>query len=370
MKHLNHFAAIAVLATAAACARACEPFACAVLDFDPAPGQFVNDPLYVDPALALGAPNGNGGSEPDNTSLVSLGGFGGSITLGFDHTVFDDPANPFGMDAIVFGNSYWVAGDSNRRWAEAGTIEISRDVNSNGLPDDPWYLIPGTHIANPVSQWSSVTWDDNVADPTYPPADANWLPPGASGVWSTYGYLLPGAVFNVLVLENPNGLQAEEEGVYGYADLSPTASLPDGAEADEFYTRPDDPFIAGITAGSAGGDAFDIAWAIDAATGAPAGLDGFDFVRITTGVDFIAGILGEISTEVDAVADVAEGSLGDGDGDGDIDADDLVLFAQCLAGPQVAVPPSPCRVMDMNQDGDVDLDDFAAFTQQWTGQQP
>ena len=52
-------------------------------------------------------------------------------------------------------------------------------------------------------------------------------------------------------------------------------------------------------------------------TGETAQLDGFDFIRITNGVNYLAGILGEISTEIDAVSDVAEGSFGDADGDGD-----------------------------------------------------
>ena len=232
---------------AAGAAVADSPFATTVVDFSPAPGQFVNVPPYDDANSALGAPVGGGTANPDNSKLVSLGGFGGSITLKFDHTVMDDGANPHCMDAIVFGNSHWVGGNANRHWAECGTIEISRDSNSNGLPDDAWYLIPGSHITDPAGQIQMQTWDDDVADATFPPEDEAWIPPGYSGTWVTQGYRLPPGVFDVVILENPNGPDATDEGVFGYADFAPVLLLGDldgdnivdnpNLLADEFYTR-------------------------------------------------------------------------------------------------------------------------------------
>lgn len=289
------------------------PFASSVLEFRPAPGQFVNVADFNEPGKALGPPRGGGTSAADNTSVVSLGGFGGSITLGFDHTVEDDPFNPFGMDAIVFGNAFYLGGDSDRHWAECATIEISLDVNCNGQADDPWYLIPGSHIVDPDGQYAAQTWDDDTADDTHPPLLASWIPPGRSGVWTTEGYLLPPEVFGQVPVINPAG-GGDAEGIFGYAEYSPTLVLGD-LDADnvvddpliipeEFYTVPDDPMTVGITPGSGGGDAFDIAWAIEPLTGLPAGLPGFDFIRITNGVNTIVGPLGELSPEIDAVADV------------------------------------------------------------------
>ncbi len=355
------------------------PFASSVIEYTPAPGQFVNDSLFNDPVKALGRPYGDGFQDPGNSSLVTLGGFGGIIVLGFEQTVWDDAANPFGLDAIVYGNAFWVSGNPNRKWAECGHIEISRDVNGNGVPDDPWYLIPGTHITDPISQFEEQVWDDDIADATYPPADASWLPPGASGTWSTSGYALPLELFGAVVLENPLGLDAEDEGIFGYADTSPTLALGDldgdGAVEDpaalpeEFYTRPDNPFLVGLTPGCGGGDGFDIAWAIDPVTGLPAELEGFDFVRLTTAVNVVSpGMpLGEKSTEIDAVADVVEGQLGDAENDGDIDFADFAIFSACLLGPHHPIPPSPCRVMDFEQDGDLDLHDLAVFQVAFTG---
>jgi len=366
-----------LLVLAVSRATADSPFAVAVVEFAPAPGQFVNQPGFMDPVRALGAPVGAGTSEQGNQSVVSLGGFGGSITLAFDHPVSDAAANPRGLDAIVFGNAFWFGGDPNRHWAECAYLEISRDANSNGLADDPWYLIPGSHLTDPVGQYEVQTWDDDLGDTTYPPLNPAWLPPGASGTWTTAGYRLPPAVFDTQVLDNPNGPEAVEEGGWGYAEFGPTLILGDldadnvvddaGMTAADFYTVPDDPFEVGLTPGSGGGDAFDIAWAIDPGTGLAAGLDEFDFIRVTNGVNHLTQLFGEISPEIDAVADVAPGPMGDGNWDGAVDLADLPVFLDCLVGPDVALGSVGCRVMDFDGDDDVDVQDYGRWQIAFTG---
>jgi hypothetical protein len=297
-------------------------FATVVHEYRPAPGQFVQDPALNDPTRALGPPVGAGVHDGDHTKAVTLGGFGGTIVLGFDRRVPDDPRNPMGLDAIVFGNAFWVGGDPNRRWAEPAVIEIAIDANGNGLPDDPWYTIPGSHLGLPARSWDEQTWDDDIEDTTYPPAYAWWVPPGESGVWTTGAFRLPRDPFETsLVLDNPNGPFATEEGVWGYADCSPVLVLGDlngdGTVDDplmtpeRFYTRPDNPMRVGIDPGSGGGDAFDIAWAVDPVTGAPANLPGFDFIRITNATNVVFGPFGERSAEISAVAIVSPAAAQD-----------------------------------------------------------
>ncbi len=298
-------------------------FADTLLAYTPAPGQFINNPLFNNPARALGPPVGAGLSAPDNSKLVSLGGPGGSITLRFSPPVTDDPCHPLGLDAIIFSNAFWIAANPNRKWTEAGVIEISRDSNSNGLPDDPWFLIPGSHLPNsppssvPADTLQLFLWDNSSSTST-PPANLDWYPsqqfyPGFPPTFTSATFRLP-SLFDSPILQNPLGLDSTLEGVWGYADASPTLLLGD-TDADDlidnpaltpadFYTHPDNPFAVGITPGSGGGDAFDIAWAVDPLTGAPAELDRFDFIRITTSPNAIAGALGEISTEIAAVARV------------------------------------------------------------------
>ncbi|MBL8762654.1 MAG: hypothetical protein JNM07_00105 [Phycisphaerae bacterium] len=307
---------VALMAAASPAAAAPpSPFATRVLDYSPAPGQRVNDPSFNDPTRALGAPVGGGPYSPNNTKVVTLGGFGGSITLGFDHRILDRRHAAGGLDFIVFGNAFWAGGNPNRRYAEGAIIEISLDANGNGLADDPWFLVPGSHVPSPSTAWYTQIWDDNLADPAYPPYVAGWVPFGRSGTWSTSGYKLPNPPFGAsAVLTNPNGLGATVEGVWGYADLSPTLPLGDldgdgipddpDMEPEDFFTRPDDPRAVGITPGSCGGDAFDIGWTINPLTGLPANLPGFDFIRITTAVNAADPVLGEISAEISGVAEV------------------------------------------------------------------
>lgn len=339
---------IATLASMVHAAARAGDFADAVVAYSPAPGQFVNNAMYNNPARALGAPAGGGTfSPPEVQKVVTLGGLGGSLVLRFSQTVLDDPCNPFGLDAIVFGNGYWVASNPNRKFAEAAVIEISRDVNGNGIADDPWYVIPGSHIpvapgGAPNTVLESQAWDNNAGTPT-PPSNTAWYPGGAPASFTTTTFGLP-AIFDVQVLQNPLGVNAVREGVFGYGDCSPTMLLGD-TNADniidapsltegEFYTAPDNPLAVGMTPGSGGGDAFDIAWAVDPATGRPPALplDGFDFIRLSNGINFIAGALGELSPEISAVSDARpRESFYDRTGDGLATVDDLYRWHELRA---------------------------------------
>ena len=61
--------------------------------------------------------------SPDNTKLVSLGGFGGSITIGFDHPVYNNPHNPFGVDLTA------------RYYAVGAELGLPERLARQGLPD-------------------------------------------------------------------------------------------------------------------------------------------------------------------------------------------------------------------------------------------
>lgn len=360
------------------------PFATRVLEYRPAPGQFVMLPsaeglLFNDPSRALGAPIGGGTLTAGNTKAVTLGGFGGSLTLGFERTILDRACNSMGLDAIVFGNAVWVSGNPLRRWGEAGVIEISRDVNGNGLADDPWFVVRGASLPTaPQGVWRAQAWDNNSGTAT-PPSNITWYPAGPvfpnwPSAYSTSTFELP-AEYASLVLENPPTAPPGEEARWGYADMTPALLLGDmsgaqgdplrdnlltdpedrpGISPDEFYTWPDDPRSLGITAGSGGGDAFDIAWAVHPQTGAPAGLDGFDFIRISTGVHAVLGVFGERSSEVSGVAAVRSVYRVEGDAnrDGRVDFLDLniVLGAFGEAG--------CCVGGDVNCDARVDFLDL------------
>ncbi|MBL8761717.1 MAG: hypothetical protein JNL50_10480 [Phycisphaerae bacterium] len=75
----------------------------------------------------------------ERTDIVSLG-LGGHITVAFDEPVTNDAANPFGLDLLIFGNSFfydadWPSGRVGGFAGEGGLIEISAD----GLA---WHAVP------------------------------------------------------------------------------------------------------------------------------------------------------------------------------------------------------------------------------------
>ena len=229
------------------------------------------------PERALGAPSGGTLSMPNNSSVTSLGTAGSYIVLKFGTPVTDDPRNPFGLDCIVYGNAFYVGGNPLRRFAEPGLIEISADANGNGLADDPWYIIPGSR------HFTQSVLPSGVAQPTPP---------------------LAGNIVNPNSTDSDAGNNSEEYD-WGYADCTPTQK-----PYLDNYVRPDDPLTVGLSPRSGGGDAFDIKWALNT----PSGFDHFDFIRIWSFVNGSASGAGPISTEVDAVADVAPEVDTDGDG--------------------------------------------------------
>ncbi len=243
------------------------------------------------PLKALGSPSGISPSVPDNGAVVSLGSAGGELVLAFDTPVADDAGNPMGLDCIVYSNALWVAGNSQRRFQEPAAIEISADANGNGLADDAWYLIPGSRGLSYAG--GAVP---SIAEPD-----------GGSNEGADEALYLAGAIANPNTLD-VDAANDDEEFNWGYAELNPTL-----APFIDNYVRPDDPTAVGMTSRSGGGDAFDIAWAIDA-SGALANLASFDFIRLTTLVDRNLLGLGGASSEIAAVADVAAAVDSDGDG--------------------------------------------------------
>lgn len=142
------------------------------------PGSGI-DPAYTDPLTALGEPARMSGfsvgfpgvvspfAAPwEPTDLVSIGR-GGSLVVRFDHPVVDDPGNPYGIDLLVFGNSFYEnqGGIAGSLYSGGGTIEVSADgldwraisgVQADGrFPTlgfsdltDPYSEVPGSVLSN------------------------------------------------------------------------------------------------------------------------------------------------------------------------------------------------------------------------------
>jgi hypothetical protein len=134
------------LAAAPPVARAgLDPWADSVVEYLPGAAPAAG---FTDPAVSLGAPERFTGeltpfpgvvsifSPPFGTDEIVSIGEGGRLTVRFDVPVADDPANPYGVDLIIFGNTGFVLGDfvnlsigtpAELFGADFATVEVSAD---------------------------------------------------------------------------------------------------------------------------------------------------------------------------------------------------------------------------------------------------
>ena len=114
------------------------PYISKVLEYNPAPGQFVNTmPIYEEgdsyETMRQKAEESIAGT---NNSLISLGAWGGYVTFTFDHSVVNKPDE---LDFLIEGNAFLSSAMQKGGSSEPGIVMVSVDVNQNGIPDDPFY---------------------------------------------------------------------------------------------------------------------------------------------------------------------------------------------------------------------------------------
>ena len=118
-----------IILLAATCMMAYGQQIAEVIEYTPAPGQFIN--------TASGSPEAALSLTTENGSLVSLGGFGGYIILRSSSAIVNDPNNPYGVDFTIYGNAM-------SHWSEPGIVSVMKDDNENGVPDETWYELAGS----------------------------------------------------------------------------------------------------------------------------------------------------------------------------------------------------------------------------------
>ncbi|MGN7989574.1 PKD-like domain-containing protein [Pedobacter sp. 22226] len=255
-------------------------FITTVFEYLPAPGQFINESL----GSLAGAQKIIG--DVSQTGLVSLGGFGGYIIFGFDHSV----VNNTGADLAIYGNP--IGGTTP--WAEPGIVMVSQDVNGNGKPDDEWYELAGSEYNNPLTiknyeiiytnpkGFANVSWMDNQGNSgTYDVNNFhkhNFYPEFAldQEKLTLKGTLLPSTW-------GKNGsIFINSAFPWGYTD---SWSIDDDYATKRY-------------------NSFDLDWAVDK-TGKKIALNTIDFVKVYTGQREKGNtLLGEISTEVKGAMDL------------------------------------------------------------------
>jgi hypothetical protein len=225
---------------------------------------------------------------------ISLGGFGGYIVVGFDHSI----TNGEGYDFAVGGNSFNSS-------SEPGIVWVMQDENGDGKPNDTWYELAGSETGksgtirnyavtyyHPSGAGMDVQWVDNMGGsgeiaylPTYHKQDyyyPEWI--------AAESYTLSGTRLEARNYDKyGNGaMWIQPPYDWGYADnYSPIDRLAEG-EGSESTAMP---------------NGFDISKAIDH-RGESIELGFVDFVKVQTACNTSSGWLGENSTEVFGIYDI------------------------------------------------------------------
>lgn len=268
------------------------PFSDRVIEYMPGPGQFINSSVvgfdgtehsgdaalrYADRRL----------HDPDRSrrGMITLGGFGGYVVVGFDHSI--QAAGSYGgYDFSITCNQF--SGSS-----EPGVVWVMPDVNGNGKPDDgEWYELVGAYYAEsqrdyavtyfrPQNAEDPVKWRDSEGQEgeiervsahlqDYFPA---WI---GQESYTLSGTLLPDRSGTL-----PDGRFTTGDYGWGYAD-NWGSDMAESPKQKNFFRISD---------------------AVDR-EGNAAGLKYIDFIKVQTGVNIQGGAgVGELSTEVSAFRD-------------------------------------------------------------------
>ena len=257
------------------------PYISKVLEYSPAPGQFVNDL----PRYEVGDTNETMRKKVEDflvgedSKVITLGGYGGYVVFGFDHTVQNKKDL---CDFRVKGNAFTNS-------SEPGIILVAYDANKNGIPDDnEWYEIAGSEYSKTTTIYNyKITYSKPATDAD----NVEWVDnQNAAGA----------------VLKNSYHKQAYYPSWITNTELifSGTLIAKNGVKNGAFWSLISYPWgYADNFANSDDKSAIDIDWAVDK-NGSKVDLPGIDFVKVYTGVNFDAGMLGEASTEVAGAEDL------------------------------------------------------------------
>ncbi len=305
------------------------PYIANVFDYLPAPGQFVNElPKYTEGDTHEDMVAKTGASLiGKNATMITLGGFGGYVVFGFDHTVVNVEGK---CDFRINGNAFGALANPRPDApfggsCEPGIVMVAYDKNKNGKPDeDEWYEIKGSgNVTAEDEAWYQMAVDNKNDVRTFRDYEMTYYRP------KTEEPDEPGTI------DHPNHFTT----IYKYIRWTDNKGQ-EGYKIKNVYhkqtyypawIKEDKITYKGIRLADNGIDesgqgsyyvlyayrygyvdnypnnhdnsAIDIDWAIDK-DGKPANLPGIDFVKVYNGVDKENGWLGEASTEVAGAHDL------------------------------------------------------------------
>lgn len=255
-----------------------------VFEYTPAPGQFIGDSKagFTGQEFTAADAVSYAKKRMAEEKYISLGGFGGYVVVGFDHSI----DNSVGYDIAIGGNAF--NGSS-----EPGIVWVMQDENGDGEPNDTWYELRGSESGSattlhnysityyrPTAAGQPVKWSDSEGEE----GEIDYL--AAYHKQESYypqwvkedSYTLSGTCLAARNYDSSgNGTMWVQPAYdWGYADNF----------SDEDHT---------LEGGNM--NLFDIANAIDS-EGKAKELKYIDFVKVQSAVNAKSGWLGELSTEV------------------------------------------------------------------------
>lgn len=373
------------------------PWLTRVYEYRPAPGQFINTlPLArvgepVDSVLARCRASICGRIDTTTQifqgqvitridtvwaeSLISLGGYGGYVIVGFDHPVVNMHTWDFDIQGNAFYSDMMVSGGS----CEPGIVMVGVDTDGDGVPSDgdKWYELAGSEYSHPKTQHDyTITYyrpdenkpktpsatDHSLIDTTYIRWTSNDVNPD-----STSGYMSRNS-FHMQPYW-PLWLQGEETLTFSGTKMRCNAVDIGGNDGYPYFVQycfpwgyvdnlPNHPSRQpGVDGYNPG---FKIDWAVDE-QGRHVNLTHIDFIKVYNAVNQYCGWIGETSTEVAAGIDYHPDAVmppvitGDVNGDGEVSVSDINSVIDVILGG--ATLPSA----DVNGDGEVGVSDVNAL---------
>lgn len=290
-----------------------------VLDYMPAVGQFTNKlPNYVEGDTqesmnqkVLDAIGNN------KRGMITLGGFGGYVIVGFDHTIKNVKGK---RDFRVLANAFYANANPDPNApiggsCEPGVIMVAYDVNKDGIPNDnEWYEIAGSSHIDPTQEvWYQRAKDAGCNVNLYRNYEITYhrpeKEPTSRDEWNTYirwednqgnkGYKVKNQYHAQPYY--PSWVTADK--IIFRGTCLPQNAIDESGRGNYFVLYK---FLYGYAdneTNTADDSAIDISWAVNS-KGQYVELPGVDFIKIYTGINQENGWLGECSTEITGVEDL------------------------------------------------------------------
>ena len=262
-----------------------------VVEYRPAPGQFIGDTKtsgFTGTEASMAEAIAYAEMRLGKKSFVSLGGFGGYIAVGFDHSI----DNNEGYDFAVQGNAF----DGS---SEPGIVWVMQDEDGNGEADDTWYELAGSEAS---AEGTIKNYSVTYFRPTSAEQPVKWV--DSEGVEGEIDYLksyhdqpsyYPTWIAEESYTLTGTRLKTQNYDKYGNGLMWILPAY--GWGYVDNYSQSDWlPTFKAV-------NCFDISQAVDA-EGRAVELEYIDFVKVVTACNGKSGHLGEISTEVCDIYDL------------------------------------------------------------------